>query len=39
MVSAPSKEGIIKDAAVLVDNQVEFRANHGGCADNDGFIV
>ena len=38
-VAAPSEEGIGEDAAVLVDDAVEFRASHCRCAHDDGFIV
>ena len=38
-VTAPGEEGIGKDAAVLIDDAVEFRARDSRCADDDGFIV
>ena len=38
-IAAPSQEGIGKDAAVLVDDAVEFRARQCRSADYHGFVV
>ena len=38
-IAAPGEEGIGKDAAVLIDDAVEFRARDSRCADDDGFII
>ena len=34
MVSAPYQKRIIEDAAILVDNTVNFRLYKGGCTNN-----
>ena len=38
-VFSPHHHWVAEFIGVLIDNAVEFRANHGGCADDDGFIV
>ena len=38
-VTAPGEEGIGEDAAVLVDDAVEFRLSYCRRADDDGSIV
>ena len=38
-VTAPGEEGVGVDAAVLVDNAVEFRASHSRRADYHSLIV
>lgn len=38
-ISAPCQEGISVDAAVLVDNAVEFRASHCRRADYHSLII
>ena len=38
-ISAPCEEGIGVDTAVLVNDAVEFRPGHCGCAYNHCFIV
>ena len=38
-VSAPYEEGVVEDAAILIDDAVKFRAHYGRCPDNHGLIV
>ena len=38
-VSAPGEEGVVVDAAVLVDDAVEFGAHHRRCSDECGALV
>ena len=38
-IAAPGQEGIGEDAAILVDNAVEFRASHCRRADYHSLII
>ena len=38
-IVAPSEEGVSVDAAVLVDDAVEFRPGQSRCAHDDGLLV
>jgi len=39
LVSAPYEEGVVVDAAILVDDAVKFRAHYGRCPDNHSLVI
>ena len=39
LVTSPNQEGIVEDAAVLIDDAVQLRAHHCRCSDERGALV
>lgn len=39
LVTSPNQEGIVEDAAVLIDDAVQLRAHHCRCSNNHRFLV